>query len=493
MLDTFRGHGSLPALTEMRSLIGSEASLKKSTVEYLDFFIIDIAAIEISLLAVRFIHQQIGPTSSVALWNLSIMLPMFHWFLLLLMSPYKGVLQRGYIKEFVALLNYQVGDFCLITVFFYFLNVMSRPRRSLLLLYFIIVIPLTYVMRFVHKFHLKRRYNDLRHTRQILVVTTRDLAREMISEITSSVIRNYQFFGLAIIDCEMTGEKIDGVSVSADRESLIEYAKSNVVDEVFINFPDDTACVLKLAQQFLEMGITVHINMEESYQKLPNRSIGNMFGYDVLTTTVSPISIHHSILKRLMDIVGGLVGSIITVILTLIIGPIIFIKSPGPIFFTQYRVGKNGRLFKIYKFRSMYTDAEERKKELLAQNKVKDGMMFKMENDPRIIKGIGSFIRKTSIDEFPQFFNVLKGEMSMVGTRPPTLDEYIRYSPSHKKRLAMAPGITGLWQVSGRSNITDFDEVVKLDTQYIENWSLGGDIKILLKTVRLMAGGDGAM
>lgn len=137
-------------------------------------------------------------------------------------------------------------------------------------------------------------------------------------------------------------------------------------------------------------------------------------------------------------------------------------------------------------------DAEERKKELIEQNKVKDGMMFKMDDDPRIIKGIGHFIRKTSIDEFPQFWNVLKGDMSMVGTRPPTLDEWEKYSPRHRIRMATKPGLTGMWQVSGRSNITDFEEVVKLDERYIREWSFALDIKIILKTVGNMVSGDGA-
>ena len=128
-------------------------------------------------------------------------------------------------------------------------------------------------------------------------------------------------------------------------------------------------------------------------------------------------------------------------------------------------------------------DAEERKKELMKQNKVKDGMMFKMDHDPRIIKGVGNFIRKTSIDEFPQFFNVLKGDMSLVGTRPPTLDEFMQYEEHHKRRLSLKPGITGMWQVSGRSEIQNFEDVVKLDLEYIDNWSIWLDIKILLQTV----------
>ena len=145
----------------------------------------------------------------------------------------------------------------------------------------------------------------------------------------------------------------------------------------------------------------------------------------------------------------------------------------------------------------MYMDAEERKKELMEQNTIKDGMMFKMEDDPRIIhgkngkKGIGHFIRNTSIDEFPQFFNVLKGDMSLVGTRPPTPDEWEKYEMHHRARLAIKPGVTGMWQVNGRSDIKDFEEVVELDTQYIQQWSLGLDIKILFKTVEVVLKQEG--
>ena len=157
----------------------------------------------------------------------------------------------------------------------------------------------------------------------------------------------------------------------------------------------------------------------------------------------------------------------------------------------------------MYKFRSMYMDAEERKAALMAQNKIGDGMMFKMDDDPRIIgsekkdkkgrpAGIGNFIRRTSLDEFPQFINVLKGDMSLVGTRPPTMDEWQKYDMSHRVRMSIKPGITGMWQVSGRSSITDFNEVVRLDREYIENWRLSLDIKILLKTVWVVIMRSGA-
>ena len=215
-------------------------------------------------------------------------------------------------------------------------------------------------------------------------------------------------------------------------------------------------------------------------------------GYTVISSSINMASQKQVFVKRLMDIAGGVVGMIGTVLITIVIGPMIYIKSPGPIFFSQTRVGKNGRKFKIYKFRSMYMDAEELKKELMAQNNIKDGMMFKMDNDPRIIKGIGNFIRDFSLDEFPQFWNVLKGDMSLVGTRPPTVDEWEKYDLHHRARLAIKPGITGMWQISGRSDITDFEEVVRLDTEYIKNWDLGLDIKILLKTLLVVIGKDGA-
>ena len=229
--------------------------------------------------------------------------------------------------------------------------------------------------------------------------------------------------------------------------------------------------------------------------------IGN---YTVLTTSINYASARQLCLKRLMDIAGGLVGCIFTAILFVFVAPAIYIASPGPIFFSQERVGKNGKKFKMYKFRSMYMDAEERKAELMKDNKLGDGKMFKLDFDPRVIgnkvlpdgtrkTGIGDFIRRTSIDEFPQFFNVLKGDMSIVGTRPPLISETNLYELHHRARLAIKPGITGMWQVSGRSDITDFEEVVKLDKEYIENWDIGLDLKILLKTVMVVIRKDGSV
>ena len=189
--------------------------------------------------------------------------------------------------------------------------------------------------------------------------------------------------------------------------------------------------------------------------------------------------------KRAMDIAGGLVGCLFTGIAAIFQIPAIKIKSPGPAFFSQVRMGKNGRPFKIYKFRSMYMDAEERKKELMKQNNVKDGMMFKMDDDPRITK-VGKFIRKTSIDELPQLFNVLKGDMSIVGNRPlPLYEAELLTSDAYIERFMAPAGLTGLWQVEKRGGAGKMsaEERKQLDIKYAQEFSFWLDMKILCKTL----------
>lgn len=185
--------------------------------------------------------------------------------------------------------------------------------------------------------------------------------------------------------------------------------------------------------------------------------------------------------KRTLDVVGSLVGLGITALVFIPIALVIKLNDPGPILFSQTRLGWMGKPFKIWKFRSMYVDAEARKKELENQNQA-DGKVFKMENDPRITK-VGRILRKTSLDELPQFWNVLKGEMSLVGTRPPTPNEVDIYEVPEWQRLDVKPGMTGEWQVNGRSSIRNFEDIIRLDLRYQQNWSLAYDLKLILKTI----------
>lgn len=356
-------------------------------------------------------------------------------------------------------------------------ELISRGVYFVALLLFLIVGS---IYRFILRRHYFKKNADKKP--KILIITSYNQAQEGVelSKILSGSV--VDIIGYALIDIDMVGNTVNGVPVVANFETLGNYTRYEAIDGVLVILQNG---MLKSVENTLaeieSMGMLVHVGLSalSNYNSGISR-LNHIGNYAVITYAETIHSEESMILKRIIDIIGGAVGVIITVIVAAFLGPIIKLESPGPVFFKQKRVGKNGRQFNIYKFRSMGVDAEARKKDLLGQNEV-DGHMFKLTNDPRVTK-VGKFIRATSIDELPQFFNVLKGDMSLVGTRPPTVDEFNQYKSHHKKRLSMKPGITGMWQVSGRSNITDFEEVVRLDAEYIDNYSLFLDIKILAKT-----------
>ncbi|WP_026657857.1 sugar transferase [Butyrivibrio sp. AC2005] len=276
-------------------------------------------------------------------------------------------------------------------------------------------------------------------------------------------------------------ESIEYIGCLSNLEQIIR--KYNI-DQVFIlqKREMDIPYIQKYIDLCIEMGITCRV-IVDIYRRRKAFSYNSSIGtYPIMTYHTVCMNTWESACKRIFDILFSIVGIILTSPIMLITAIAIKLDSPGPVIFKQVRVGKNGRHFKIWKFRSMNTDADEQKAELMKYNEVEDGRMFKIKDDPRVTK-VGRFIRKTSIDELPQFFNVLFGSMSFVGTRPPTLDEVEKYTTDQWRRISIKPGITGMWQANGRSNITDFDEVVGLDVDYIDNWSLWMDIKILFKTV----------
>jgi len=269
-------------------------------------------------------------------------------------------------------------------------------------------------------------------------------------------------------------------------ESMEEILNENVVDEVVFALPRHyMGEVEKYLLMCEERGLTVKLVLDLFDLRLSKTCILSVGTLPVLTYHTVCLNNTQLLIKRIMDIIGSIVGLIILSIASIFVIPAIKLDSKGPILFKQKRVGQNGRHFFLYKFRSMCNDAELKKQELVKQNKIKGGYMFKIEDDPRITR-VGAFLRRTSIDELPQFINVLKGEMSLVGTRPPTVDEVEKYNNPHYRRISIKPGITGMWQISGRSNVTDFDEVVRLDTYYIDNWTVWKDIEIILKTIFML-------
>ncbi|MEM9456836.1 MAG: sugar transferase [Myxococcota bacterium] len=280
-------------------------------------------------------------------------------------------------------------------------------------------------------------------------------------------------------------------TVGALRE-MDKILDSQPIDEVVFAVPDQAPETFEEALRYCEeRGVDVLLTMPPDVPRAGKIEVAQMTGYDLpmIGMRRTPTSEGRLLLKRLLDLFGSLVGLLL--LSPLMIGTAIIIKvtDPGPIFFSQVRSGRNGRKFRMHKFRSMVVNAEALKAKLMAQNEM-DGPVFKMKHDPRITR-IGRFIRKTSIDELPQLFNVLLGEMSLVGPRPPLPSEVAKYKPWQRRRLSVKPGITGPWQVSGRNEIS-FEQWMEMDLEYIDNWSLWLDIRIIMMTVPVVLMKKGA-
>lgn len=336
------------------------------------------------------------------------------------------------------------------------------------------------------------------------VISTTDRAGSLLRALNGDWTK--QVHGIALLDADRNqiGTRIEGASVRTVGMNFLEWVRRDALDEVYVNIPyESTILMLPYLAELESMGVNIHLNVPliemlgadgnaEKAARHPQlaKSVEEPGGIFMVTLRATGRSFSDTVMKRCIDIVGSIVGLAISAPIIAVMAIPLKLESKGPLFFKQKRVGRNGRVFEMYKLRSMYIDAEEQKLKLSEQNEM-NGLMFKITDDPRVTR-IGRFIRRTSIDELPQFWNVLKGNMSLVGTRPPTIDEYSRYKSYHKRRLSMTPGITGMWQVSGRSDINEFEEVVRLDVEYIDNWSLLLDIKIILKTIKIVFSNKGA-
>lgn len=468
-----------------------------------DFLVLDLICLHIAFVLSYVIrHGFINPYRIEVYRSMAIFLTMADIMIIFLFETLKNVLKRGYYKEFAAIVRQTLILELLATLYLFSVQDGFIYSRITLYAMGLIYLLVTYFVRLGWKRLLRKRLKDERTS--LIIITTESMAESVVHEIVDYSFERYKLAGIVVIDKNMEGQSVHKIPVVATVRTAADFVCREWVDEALVVMPPRDPLPEQLINQLSETGITVHINVGQLPEFEGKRQFVEKIGrYTVLSTSINYATDKQLLGKRILDIIGGLVGCLITIVLFIFIAPAIKKESPGPVFFTQTRIGKNGRKFKMYKFRSMYMNAEEMKKELMDQNNMKDGMMFKMDFDPRVIgnkilpngqkkTGIGDFIRRTSLDEFPQFFNVLKGDMSLVGTRPPTLDEWEKYELRHRARLSIKPGITGLWQVSGRSKITDFEEVVKLDKQYITDWSMGLDFRILFKTIQSVIKKDGA-
>ena len=481
---------------------------RKDSEEWLkhtDFIILDMICLQLAyILAFAISGYGFNPYATIIYRNMAVFLELADLVVIFAYGTMKSVLKRGYYQDFAVTLKHSIMVGALAIIYLFLIQQGQYFSRMALVLTVVIYLIFTYLAREFWKKFLRKKMKD-GGERKLLIITTEAVAEQVVTNMQQNNYARYTLAGAAVIDADWTGKRINGVPVVANEETAPMHVCQEWIDEVLIVIPEALPYPSELIEKLTETGVTIHLNLAK-ITNIPGKKqfVEKVGNYTVLTTSINYASSKQLLLKRLMDIAGGIVGCILTGIICIFVGPAIYLASPGPIFFAQERVGKNGKKFKMYKFRSMYMDAEERKAELMKDNKLGDGKMFKLDFDPRVIgnkilpdgthkTGIGDFIRRTSLDEFPQFFNVLKGDMSIIGTRPPLLSETSLYELHHRARLAIKPGITGMWQVSGRSDITDFEEVVRLDKEYIENWNIGMDIKILFKTVLVVFKKDGSM
>lgn len=468
-----------------------------------DFIIIDSICLQLALILVCYIRRGIWfPYANHSLGFQAAVLSLCQLGVMPFAGYYFSIVRRSFFQEIWRVLGFAITTTLIALFYFFITKTTDSASRILLASVMGTFVVLDLFGRTLNKKRVLRAKRAQKNRAIILITSSRLVRRTYELLFNANSVKDFTLTQIFTMDPIKPGQFDDmNISVTYLDNDALQEINHTYIDEVLVVQPDDIPMPKEFIDIFMNMGITV--NYTNSFME--NFTEIHRFGYfDVLTSSVKFASAFDLALKRLFDIICGFFGCIITGILYLFIAPAIKRKSPGPAFFAQERIGKNGKVFKMYKFRSMYLDAEERKAELEKQNKISSGLMFKIDDDPRIIgsekkdkngnpKGIGNFIRKTSLDEFPQFFNVLKGDMSLIGTRPPTKDEWNKYSLSHRIRMSTRPGLTGMWQVSGRSKITDFDEIVALDRYYIEHWSLSLDASILFKTAVVLFKREGAV
>ncbi|SDW80626.1 Undecaprenyl-phosphate galactose phosphotransferase, WbaP/exopolysaccharide biosynthesis polyprenyl glycosylphosphotransferase [Alicyclobacillus hesperidum] len=319
-----------------------------------------------------------------------------------------------------------------------------------------------------------------------IIVGTRELAERYILAVEDAPGTGIRVLGFVGVDGNRHGPSAPYLGdVSSFREIIARISVDGVIVALPLSHPETR----RVVQECQEQGIAVELMLDEFTSLLDKGGLVYSMNVPRLYVPGIPHSSVAIIWKRATDVVVSAIALALLSPLFVLVAIAIKLDDRGPVLFSQQRVGLRGRMFRMYKFRSMVIDAEKRKQELLELNEM-SGPVFKLKNDPRITR-VGRFLRKTSLDELPQLWNVLKGEMSLVGPRPPLPDEVDRYDYAHRKRLSVKPGLTCLWQISGRNNV-DFDEWMHLDMDYIDNWSYVNDLKILIRTIPAVLRKDGA-
>ena len=468
----------------------------KGWFKHFDFILLDLFSLLLSLLTGIWVVRQNGQTfSDPNIPGFVVLILMIDFGVLIAFDGLNRVVTRGYLVELGMTLRHVLLVIGLITVAVVLRSEKMTYPDGFFVLVLVLYFLYSYGTRIFWKGFLRRNPASEKTKSPILIVTDSRYAREILERMKSYSFLRYKIIGFVFTDRDAEGEMFEDMPVVANQGNAADYLCREWVDEVLFFRCSLDNKTQTLIEQCRQMALTIHLYLAVQGIDERKMTFGYIAGYEVLTVNINFMSPLDAFIKRCFDIVVGFFGSLAAVVLLIVIGPFIYAASPGPLIFCQERIGENGHKFNMYKIRSMYMDAEERKAALMAESSHADGMMFKMDFDPRVIgnrilpdgtrkKGIGAFIRDTSLDEFPQFFNVLKGDMSVVGTRPPTPDEWEKYQYRHRARMSVKPGLTGLWQIRPDKDTMSFDDIVALDTEYIANWGLGLDLRIVIETAR---------
>ncbi len=414
----------------------------------------------------------------------------FIWVILLnVFGMYESFRVKRIRHVFWIILKVMVFGFLFFVSFMYIFD--TPVNKTTVMLSFLFTGWLIFVEKFILTIFL--RYIRMRglNYRNILIFGTGKRAQDFVS-----LIEKHNEWGLKIIgmideDVSKKHQVVKGYQVLGAFNDVESIVHNNVVDEVVFVVPRSWLTRIEPVMKFLETeGIKIHLAVDYFELELSRAKQTDLNGFPLITFESTPAQHWQLLAKRIMDVFISAASLIVLFPVFIAIAFIIKLTSAGPVFFKQTRSGLSGRKFTMYKFRTMIKDAESKLEELRKHNEMK-GPAFKMEDDPRLTD-VGKVLRKTSLDELPQLWNVLKGDMSLVGPRPPLPAEVEKYDYWQRRRLSMKPGLTCLWQIGGRSKITDFDEWMKLDLKYIDKWSLWLDFQILFQTIPVVLFGHGA-
>jgi exopolysaccharide biosynthesis polyprenyl glycosylphosphotransferase len=457
----------------------------------------DLAIAAGSFLLGYFLRGRLDGLYDLGRYGWIFILFVFSWaFFLYALGVYNSFRLRPVSEVVFAVVKSGALSFLLFTGINYIFQLSYVSRLFILLIYAISVSAFIAEKIFLILMFRRVRRKGF-NFRNVLIVGAGRRARKIIRQVEENRDLGLRIFGLVSADpgvregADPGLKPVEGIPVVGALPDLPEILTKNVIDQVIFVVPHSSLPELREPLLYCEtVGVLSSVAVDYFETRFARVTQSQMFDLPFLNFETAPARTLDLAVKRLADITLSAAALVVLWPLLGMVGAAVRLTSPGPVFFRQKRKGLNGRVFTLYKFRTMNQDAEERLEELRSRNQM-SGPAFKMENDPRVTP-LGRFLRRTSLDELPQLWNVFRGDMSLVGPRPALVNEVEQYDPWHRRRLSMRPGITCLWQIRGRSKITDFNSWIKMDLEYIDNWSLWQDLRILALTAPVVLLGTGA-